>query len=189
MFAFESDFVASLRCVPMAVRLKLDLCGIKLFLRQWSRFTREDRYALLMRRCGDSGEIAAYREALTTLIGERTGEIARLLTDAPCGQWDIAERAAAAVTGYAWSLGLSPPSARQWAALSRLQRFALIKLTRDNHDNVNFAPAMREFGLVAEAGSGQRDRRSASRWLSPARSSAVIRSRARGRTTAFSSAR
>ena len=40
LFAFESDFVATLRCVPMAVRFKLDRCGIKLSLRQWSRFSR-----------------------------------------------------------------------------------------------------------------------------------------------------
>ncbi|HEY1709528.1 MAG TPA: nitrate reductase associated protein [Rhizomicrobium sp.] len=25
--AFESEFVATLRCVPMAVRMKLDVCG------------------------------------------------------------------------------------------------------------------------------------------------------------------
>ncbi len=34
MFDFESDFVASLRCIPMCVRFKLDLCEIKLSLRQ-----------------------------------------------------------------------------------------------------------------------------------------------------------
>jgi hypothetical protein len=26
LFKFESDFVDSLRCIPMVVRLKLDLC-------------------------------------------------------------------------------------------------------------------------------------------------------------------
>jgi hypothetical protein len=30
----------------------------------------------------------------------------------------------------------------------REQRFALFKLTRPNHDNDNFIPAMREFGLL-----------------------------------------
>jgi len=149
LFAFESDFVASLRCVPMAVRLKLDLCGIKLSLRQWSRFTREDRQALLVRRCRAPAEIAAYREILTALIAARAGEAARLLAETPCGQWDTAGRTPAVVADYARSQGLAPPSAGQWAALTRLQRFALIKLTRDNHDNVNFVPAMREFGLTA----------------------------------------
>lgn len=34
-FAFESDFVDSLRCIPMVVRYKLDTCGIKLKLPEW----------------------------------------------------------------------------------------------------------------------------------------------------------
>ena len=151
MFAFESDFVASLRCVPMAVRLKLDLCGIKLSLRQWSRFTRDERHDLLVRPCAAGLEAEAYRDALTALIALRTGETAKPLTDVPCGRWDNAGSVPAVVADYARSLGLAPPSLRQWAALHRLQRFALIKLTRDNHDNVNFAPAMREFGLEAVA--------------------------------------
>lgn len=32
-----------------------------------------------------------------------------------------------------------------------LQRFALYKLTRPGHDNDNFLPAMREFGLVGSS--------------------------------------
>jgi hypothetical protein len=148
MFAFESDFVASLRCVPMAVRLKLDRCGIKLTLRQWSRFTREDRQRLLLAACATPREIAEYHRELTALVALRTGEVAKPLADTPCGQWEVAYRLPAVVADYARSIGFAPPTLGQWAALSPLQRFALIKLTRDNHDNVNFVPAMREFGLV-----------------------------------------
>jgi hypothetical protein len=147
LFAFESDFVSTLRCVPMAVRFKLDRCGVKLTLRQWSRFTRDDRQALLVQRCGDAGEVRAYRTALTALVALRTGEVAKPLAEAPCGQWDAADQVAPVVLHYAQSLGERPPSRPEWRALSILQRFVLIKLTRDNHDNVNFVPAMREFGL------------------------------------------
>jgi len=35
----------------------------------------------------------------------------------------------------------------QWTALSPLQRFALCKLSRPGHENRNFLPALREFGL------------------------------------------
>ena len=155
LFAFESDFVATLRCVPMAVRLKLDRCGIKLTLRQWSRFTREDRRDLLHSACETGAEICSYRQTLTALIAVRAGEIAKPLAEPPCAQWDDALRLPAGVAEFARSAGLSQPSPRQWAGLSQLQRFALIKLTRDNHDNINFAPAMREFGLGAAAASDQ----------------------------------
>ncbi len=36
LFQFEADFVASLRCIPIQVRYKLDTCGIKLKLVQES---------------------------------------------------------------------------------------------------------------------------------------------------------
>ena len=65
LFAFEDDFVAALRCIPMAVRLKLDRSGIKLTLRQWSRFTRSDRQILLDAPCRTFEEISEYRAWLT----------------------------------------------------------------------------------------------------------------------------
>ena len=154
MFAFEADFVATLRCVPMAVRFKLDACAIKLTLRQWSRFTRPDRQDLLDRPCETTAEIASYRAALVELIALRTGEVATPLATPPCGAWEDARQTAPVVSAYARSLGLPAPSAAQWARLSRLQRFVLIKLTRDNHDNVNFTPAMAEFGLLEMAPAG-----------------------------------
>ena len=148
--AFEDDFVASLRCIPMAVRLKLDRSGIKLTLRQWSRFTLGDRKLLLEAPCRTPQEIGDYRADLVRLVAERAGEEARPLADPPAPLWEAVSDVPDAVVDYARSVGTRAPRRRDWAALSDLQRFALLKLTRDNHDNVNFVPAMREFGLLAE---------------------------------------
>lgn len=46
-FAFEDDFVADLRCLPMAVRRKLDLAGVKLRLSHWNALTAGERAELL----------------------------------------------------------------------------------------------------------------------------------------------
>ncbi|MNU04240.1 hypothetical protein D3C72_2485620 [compost metagenome] len=35
-----------------------------------------------------------------------------------------------------------------WQRLTSLQRFTLLKLTRGGHENANFVPALREFGLT-----------------------------------------
>lgn len=148
LFDFESDFVSTLRCVPMAVRFKLDQCGIKLTLRQWSRFTRADRQDLLTAPCGTSAEIEAYRAALAALIELRAREAARILAETPCGLWNYADQVPPPVAQQARIVGLAAPSVAQWAALTVLQRFVLLKLTRDKHDNVNFAPAMVEFGIA-----------------------------------------
>ncbi len=149
LFAFEDDFVASLRCIPMAVRLKLDRSGIKLTLRQWSRFTRDDRRDLLDAPCRTAEEVATYRARLVDLVALRAKEEAKPLGELPAPIWESALAPPLVVASFAASVGVTPPSARAWGELSELQRFALIKLTRDNHDNVNFIPAMREFGLVA----------------------------------------
>ncbi len=151
LFAFESDFVATLRCIPMAVRLKLDTCGIKLTLRQWSRFSSQDRRELLMTACTSPEEIAAYRETLMDLALARAGEVARPLPPLPLSLWDEAQPSSDTVTAYARTLGLTAPTAPKWRALTALQRFALIKLTRDNHDNINFPAAMAEFGMLTDA--------------------------------------
>ncbi|WP_295460612.1 nitrate reductase associated protein, partial [Synechococcus sp. UW140] len=47
-FYFEADFVTSLRCIPMAVRRKLDLCGCKVKLKHWLELSECDRKEILM---------------------------------------------------------------------------------------------------------------------------------------------
>jgi hypothetical protein len=61
--------------------------------------------------------------------------------------WAILDRTPDALCDYAASIGLKPLTTDQWRALTDLQRFALLKLSREGHDNVNFIPALREFGL------------------------------------------
>ena len=46
-FAFEADFVDDLRCLPMAVRRKLDLAGVKLRLSHWHALRADERAELL----------------------------------------------------------------------------------------------------------------------------------------------
>lgn len=149
LFAFESDFVATLRCVPMAVRRKLDRVGIKLTLRQWSRFTPADRHALLTRRCDSDAEVEGYRADLEALVRLRTGEVAKPLPAPEPPIWESPDGPPPAVTAFARRAGVTPPTAATWRSLAELQRFVLVKLSRDNHDNVNFVPAMREFGCLA----------------------------------------
>ncbi|HEY8618288.1 nitrate reductase associated protein [Phenylobacterium sp.] len=50
--------------------------------------------------------------------------------------------------GVVAGLGLPPSSPAARAGLPAPRRFALVKLSRDNDDNVNFAPELREFGLL-----------------------------------------
>jgi len=151
IFDFELDFAGTLRCIPMIVRLKLDLCGIKLSLRQWSRFSRDEREALTYRPCGTAIEVPAYRAYLAWLIETRAGETPIDLPIDPSPDWADAGRVPGRLVDHVRGLGLPAPTAAAWSRLTTLQRFTLIKLTRAGHDNDNFAPALREFGLAVEA--------------------------------------
>lgn len=146
-FQFESDFVEALRCIPMQVRYKLDRCGVKLKLSQWNHFTQDDRHALVILPCEAEPDIQAYRNLLHQLIFDRTATTATDLEIDPAPAWldatQVPENVAAKAQESEITLSLE-----QWQALTPLQRFALIKLSRSSHENSNFLPALQEFGLA-----------------------------------------
>ncbi|MDF5723380.1 MAG: nitrate reductase associated protein [Rhizonema sp. PD37] len=145
-FAFESDFVDSLRCIPMQVRYKLDTCGIKFKLSDWNHLTKEDREVLVEKPCSTEAEIQAYREDIQRLISQRTGTQATELPIDPHPGWLDATTVPANLKEKVIELGLRL-TLQQWVALTPLQRFALIKLSRPGHENENFPKAMMEFNL------------------------------------------
>jgi hypothetical protein len=147
IFGFEADFAQDLRCIPMVVRFKLDRCGIKLSLRQWSRLGPENRSMLLTSRCDAPNEVDGYRLRLTSLVeSSASGPIVWLEPD--CRPiWTDEQNVPPQVIEQAARSGIDPPSNSQWKRLCTIERFALVKLARSRHDNENFLPAMREFKL------------------------------------------
>ncbi|HZG38050.1 MAG TPA: nitrate reductase associated protein [Nodosilinea sp.] len=146
-FQFEADFVESLRCIPMQVRLKLDTCGVKLKLEHWHRFSTADRQRLTQLPCTDGEAAIAYAAAVQDLVQQVQGGPASTLAVDPTPPWHNAENIPAEVQTQAEGLGATI-SLAQWRSLPPLQRFALIKLSRSSHENRNFYPALVEFGLA-----------------------------------------
>jgi hypothetical protein len=145
-FLFESDFVDSMRCIPMAVRYKLDLSGVKLKLSEWSRLGQAERAVLVTRPCTTAPEAAAYRHFLVGLIERSTGSAPALMPPAE-PMWENLLEVPAQVREKSASLNFNI-TLEGWSSLGSLQRFALIKLSRPGHENRNFLPALREFGLL-----------------------------------------
>jgi hypothetical protein len=147
-FNFEADFVDSLRCIPMIVRLKLDTCGVKLKLAEWNHFTQSECQQLVELPCEAHTEIITYKMYVHQLIFLHTGSQASLLAIDPQPPWlndrEIPASILTKVAEEQINLTLT-----QWAQLSPLQRFALIKLTRSQHENNNFLPALQEFGILS----------------------------------------
>lgn len=146
-FQFEADFVESLRCIPLQVRLKLDTCGVKLKLQDWLKFTQDERQALVTQPCTTTAEAEIYRQQLQQLVSNRSGSPAAELPIEPHPAWNDSSIVPPVVAVKAEEFGVTL-TVEKWATLTPLQRFALIKLSRSSHENSNFLPALREFQLV-----------------------------------------
>jgi hypothetical protein len=148
-FAFESDFVNSLRCIPMVVRMKLDTCGVKLKLSHWTRLSQSERQALVSMPCETAPEAALYRESLQKLLVEKTGAPAGELPVEASPAWLDGSGVPESVREKAreFQVDLTP---ERWRGLTPARRFALIKLSRPGHENHNFYPALQEFDLLTK---------------------------------------
>ncbi|WP_222548179.1 nitrate reductase associated protein [Asaia lannensis] len=149
LFAFEQDFAGTLRCIPMCVRLKLDLVRIKVSLRQWSQIGADQRRVLLDLPCTTPEQQHVYRDTLVALIERHCDEPVKELVKNDDALWQDAGAVPECVIAQATSDHVDPPSCDSWQALNPLRRFALVKLARSKHENENFVPAMREFGLLS----------------------------------------
>jgi hypothetical protein len=146
-FDFEEDFVEeNIRCIPMLVRFKLDLVGIKLKLNEWSKFSFDERKTLLVLPIDVTHEKEEYERYLRELVTKYTGKAATDLAVDQRPAW-------ADVDGITEELRLMAVehqcdlTIEAWKTLTNLQRFALVKLCRPGHENKNFPKAIKEFGL------------------------------------------
>ena len=145
-FAFEADFTSSLRCIPMAVRRKLDLAGVKLKLVHWSELSEAERQALL-----DWGDEPVAIEALRRHLLERTAALsAGIASSLPRPEqepWQQAATPPDCLQQSCAQLGLAL-QAEGWGQLDELQRFALVKLSHPGHEHRNLPAALAEFNLL-----------------------------------------
>lgn len=148
-FQFEDDFMEdNIRCIPMIVRFKLDACGIKLKLKEWSKMTIEERAKLANLSIDSENQLNAYRNYLEDLIAYQTGQRpSYLLPDQLNSDWSQTDQIPSRLSNKLLEVNMSL-SISQWRNLSVLQRYALLKLTRPGHENKNFPKAMKEFGLA-----------------------------------------
>jgi hypothetical protein len=147
-FLFEEDFIEKdVRCIPMIVRFKMDAAGIKLKLAEWGKFSVEERIELSNKSCSNETEAKQYNHYLGGLIKKYTGKEGTALEIDKNPPWaDISlvpMMLNDALKKFEWKI-----TAKQWKELTDLQRFALLKLCKESHENKNFPKAMKEFKLI-----------------------------------------
>jgi hypothetical protein len=145
-FGFEADFTSDLRCIPMAVRRKLDLAGVKLKLQHWAELEEEERRELLAWP-DEPAAIEAMRHHLLERSAALSAGPARELPRPAGAAWQQAEQLPEPLAASCRQLGLELRGGA-WAELDELQRFALVKLCHPGHEHRNLPRALAEFGLL-----------------------------------------
>lgn len=149
LFDFEADFSGDLRCLPMAVRRKLDLAGVKLKLVHWHGLSSAERATLLQWK-DDNNSLGEMRAWLFTRTDNLPEGPAKPLQPLRSSAWQEAGPLPEEVALSCDQLGLKIEPQR-WANLDELQRFALIKLSHPGHEHRNLPTALLEFGLLKDS--------------------------------------
>jgi hypothetical protein len=149
LFRFEIESTEDLRFIPLVVRFNLDRFGQLITLDQWQRLPHGDRALLARFPVENDAEIEpnfvlALREMLHTHLDAKPDTF----TPDADPVWVHTDAVPESVIRQSSLCGIGAPSLDRWSALAPLQRYSLAKLSRKNEVNHDFAPAMREFGLV-----------------------------------------
>jgi xanthine dehydrogenase accessory factor len=144
-FAFEHEHQSTLRGLPMGVRLKLDLCGIKPSLQQWRSLPIEARRLLVDLPVDTPAMVHRVRCFFALSLDQAAAGRFEAVPDTEFA-WQDRARVPQRLQAELIGLGIAPLSPAAWSALDDLQRFALFKLARRNRTR-HLAPALREFGL------------------------------------------
>ena len=141
-FGFESDFIGNWRCIPLCVRRKLDLIGLKLKLSHWLELSQAQRQQLV--DWDDQPEaLAQLRAQLLLLTAPLSDGVAQPLPPATGEPWQTLQVVPDDVVRAAQARQVAL-SLERWQGLSELGRFALCKLARPGHDHHNLGAAFEE---------------------------------------------
>jgi len=146
-FHFEADFSADLRCIPMAVRRKLDLAGVKLKLVHWHGLEASERQQLL-EWSDDPASVISLRHWLLARSADLPDGPAKPLEPAQNTDWQQREQLPLVVEQACTQLALAL-RAGIWGELDELERFALVKLSHPGHEHRNLPRALEEFQALS----------------------------------------
>jgi hypothetical protein len=107
LFGFESELEQNLTFIPLAVRFKLDRCGIKLSLEAWlPEFRRQELFRM---PCHDEEDLAEFRKALRARVSEYAREEPVSVPTAQHPPW-ADDRVPQQLVRAATALGFASPS-------------------------------------------------------------------------------
>jgi hypothetical protein len=124
-FQYEKAFYPHLDRLPLHVRMKLDLTGIKLSLKQWLAFHIEERTAICHLPVDHDDEKQVFKDYLNFLSRQYCGAPAQELSPME-PLWEISDQVPALVLERSGDNGKAV-TVEEWIAWASHQRYALYK--------------------------------------------------------------
>ncbi len=144
VFAFEGSEAIRLDLMPFTVRMKLDTCHIKISLKQWQSLAISDRRVLVSMPCGSNAEVQPYTDQLTKMLAAISESKVQSVPHAPLLPSE--DQLPAPVRNQVGKAG-GHINDNAWSKLTDLERYALVKLSRDERHVETLALALHELNL------------------------------------------
>jgi hypothetical protein len=143
-YRHESDIYPSLSRIPLHVRMKLDVTGIKISLKDWLAFSIEERTVLCHLPVQTEEEKQAFASYLDFLSRRYRGEPVAKTEAMSDSLWDSVLQVPATVARKSASQ-IPPVTIEEWRRWKSHQRYALYKMALSQSDPEQFFAVLKEF--------------------------------------------
>jgi hypothetical protein len=142
-YQHESDIYPSLSRIPLHVRMKLDLTGIKISLNDWLAFNVEERTVLCHLPVETEEEKQVFSTYLDFLSRQYRGRPVATTAAMSSSLWDSAGQIPGPVAGKS-APQIPPVTAEEWRRWKSHQRYALYKTALSQSNPEQFFAVLRE---------------------------------------------
>lgn len=146
LFGFENEYSEDLHFIPIGMRYRLDLAGLKVGLEAWLGVPVPERFFLLDMPVGTARDIVVFRERLMRSLADCH---APSIICADPADWGNNLPSPQSVRDACVSAGM-PLEESLWVRLPELQRYALRKLSLSKRQPDAFRKALEEFAAVKQ---------------------------------------
>jgi hypothetical protein len=142
-FRYEQEFMPTLSRLPLDVRMKLDLAGIKLSLNDWLAFSMEERMVLCHFPVDAEEEKRTFSAYINFLCEKYCGTPAKRVAPLSEAVWNTSDQLPSPVLERAAAVG-NPIALERWQALNSRQRYALYKTAVSKNEPEKFRAVLEE---------------------------------------------
>ncbi len=142
-FQYEAEFYPELNRLPLHVRMKLDLAGIKLSLQHWLAFRLEERKVLCHLPVANEEELQVFVEYVNFLCQRYSGSAVQSLPPLSPDLWNSGHRIPEPVSETSRKEG-KKITLEEWKRWQSHERYALYKTAVSKNESDKFFAVLGE---------------------------------------------